>query len=270
MRYLATLLITTLAFCSFAQMVTVKEKPSFYLGQRGTIDVNLLTQIGFSPMLQSDKNYFEHSDEEYETINPFHLLINPQAEYTFALNNVFAMYVRGAYAVSSRDPIYMGSEISGSNSVYESGTPKIKRTTMGFGFSVFLNNKAAIAPIGTHFSVGFSSHKVIADHSGVMLGSYNYNSQEFDVIRSVDNEIVEFDYKSIDWGFQMKDLIGPNLYLKYGIAGSFNIGVKTGLISDDYSYSEPTFKDRQLDAARESYMLRDLLILKFGAGYVLH
>ncbi len=269
MRYLATLLITILAFCSFAQMVTVKEKPSFYLGQRGTIDVNLLTQIGFSPMLQSDINYFEHSDEEYETINPFHLLINPQAEYTFALNNVFAMYVRGAYAVSSRDPIYMGSEISGSNSVYESGTPKIKRTTMGFGFSVFLNNKAAIAPIGTHFSIGLSTHKVVADHSGIQLGTRDYNTQKFEIVGDVKNEIVEFDYKSLDWAFQMKDLIGPKLYLKYGIAGSFNLGVRTGLISDTYN-SEPTGKERQLEAARESYLLRDLVILKFGAGFVIH
>ncbi|NNJ55814.1 MAG: hypothetical protein HKP14_06765 [Bacteroidia bacterium] len=270
MRYLATLIITILALSSFAQLVTVKEKPSFYLGQRGTIDVNILTQIGFTPMLASDLNYAEYEEVTSEQINLPHILINPQAEYTFALNNILAVYLRGALAVTSRDPVYMGSDNSSSSSLYESGTPKIRRRTFGFGFNVFLNNKAAIAPVGTNFSIGFSTHSVVADHSGMTLGTFSYNPYEFVELRDVDNEIVEFDYKSIDWGFQWKDLIGPKLYIQYGVAGSFNLGVKTGLIEGDYSYSEKTFKDRQLEAARESYMLRDLVMFKLGVGYVLH
>lgn len=269
MRIISFLTLVLVTICSYAQMVTIKEKPSFYLGQRGTLDISLLFQPSVAPMFAKDLNAREFRDKEDEKILPIYLLVNPQLEYTYAFNNNLAAYVRGGYAISSRAPSYEDYDDKLREYLSESGMSKITRNTIGFGLAVYFSGRAAIAPIGTNFSLGLSKHTVRATYEGLTAGKINYNTNKFEPYRDLNNNESMFEYSTLDWGFQAKELITSKVYLNYGISGSFKLNLQSGIGATNYDNDE-TYEMQQLNNTRASFAFRDLLILRIGAGMVIH
>ena len=92
MRNLITLCLTSVAYFSMAQMVSIKERPSFYLGQRGSIGISMMAMPSFNPMF---------AQEERETSESFRTHLATKVDYTFALTNKWAAkVVLGAHTKS--------------------------------------------------------------------------------------------------------------------------------------------------------------------------
>jgi hypothetical protein len=260
------LLFTTLSiliFCTLpsdAQMVTVKEKPSFYLGKRSIVTLNLGLQPTISPMNPGTKR---------DKTIPIYPNLKSELTYTIALNNKVAFFAKLATNKSSRqeadDIRYIGGNVSSYIYLKEEGMPVMKGTTLGAGFSFFKRRKAAIAPIGSHFSLGLLSHKYNVTYSGMSLVSYDdyYGPVDLDI----SDRKSSFRYISLEMAFCTNQLITKNLYYHLGFSTSFHSRLATKLLGDKNSADSI---DNQLFSANlDGLAFRDIAVLKIGLGYVL-
>jgi hypothetical protein len=258
--FLLLLLAALAPIVSSAQMITVKERPSFYLGKRSIVTLNLGLQPTISPMnpgTKSDKNI------------PIYPNLKSELTYTIALNNKVAFFAKIGTNKSSRqeadDISYIGGNVSSYIDLKEEGMPIMKGNTIGAGFSFFKRRKAAIAPIGSHFSLGLLSHKYNVTYNGMSLVSDDdyYGPVSLDI----SDRKSSFRYISLEMAFCTNKLITKNLYYHLGFSTSFHSRLATKLLGDKNSADSI---DNQLFSANlEGLAFRDIAVLKIGLGYVL-
>ena len=270
MRGFIILLVLTLFLVpkeSSAQMVTVKEKPSFYLGKRSTVALNAGLQPTLAPM-----NPAKDQSTTRESILPFPIYANikPELTYTFALNNKVAIYVRGGLNKSSRTSDqydYITYYLEDSDyyvDLKEQGSPIMKGKSLGAGFTFFKRRKAAIAPIGNHFSLGFSMNDFNVTREGVYL---QYNT-DFGTTERVDlsSYTSKIKYYGLEMNFATNQPITRELFYQLGISTTFTTRLLSRFALDDSSLDiDPQLRIHDIDALA----LRDILVLKLGLGYVI-
>jgi hypothetical protein len=251
----------------YGQMVTVKDKPSFYLGQRSTLSLSLGIQPAFDPM--GPKDYSVENSEKY--INIF-VHVKPELTYTYALSNKVALFARAAKFNTSRlVSDYESFTIQEDNgydySFYkETVAPKMRGSSVGLGLSFFKTRKAALAPIGKHFSVCFMRHNYnmsYEDNSFLVSEDYNSVTKKLDIS---DRES-SFNYYSLEVGFGTNQLISNNLYYHLGFSTIFTTRYVTRALGDKNAKDDI---DRNLFANNiASLSYRDIAVFRLGLGYVL-
>jgi hypothetical protein len=244
-----------------AQMVTVKEKPSFYLGKRSNITLSLAFQPVLSPTKPKVTNL---------SIHPY---LRAEITYNFALNNKVAIYLRGALNKSSREEssreTYSIYDDFGSREFYitEEGMPVMKGQTIGVGLSFYRRKKAALAPMGSHFSIGLSHHKYNVSYEDMFITLEEiYNGQGPQRI-NINNYTNSFKFLSIDFAFTNNQPVTRNLYIHYGFSSSFSTRILTQALGRNRlkdPINRHLFKN-DLDGLA----LRDIAVVKLGLGYVL-
>lgn len=265
MRIFISLLLTIGAiYMAQSQMVTVKEKPSFYLGKRATFDLNLAVQPAFVP--QKAAAEIDPNLDRNNTSGGIFIHFNPQANFTYALSNKVAVYLKGAANTRSRETEYYNlTEDQGNRyyvGVYEYGQPTMKDKAWGIGLAFFKTKQGFLAPIGTNWKIGVSKHHIKVNHDNTY---YAYKSQNGVPIEKYNN--LEYNIKnfSLDLEFAIQDLISENLYYSFGLSSSLNIGLRYGF-NDDESGDVVSQLSR---INKESLLYKDIAVLKLGLGYVI-
>ncbi|MFT5348627.1 MAG: hypothetical protein ACI9M3_001668 [Bacteroidia bacterium] len=266
------LLFTTLAifiFCTLpsdAQMVTVKEKPSFYLGKRSTLHLVIGIQPTISPMKpEKDVNTDPYKDK----ILPVFANIKPEITYTFALNNKLSFFAKAALIQTSRTSGLEIDYTTESGEYYylrEEGMPLMKGTSFGGGLSFSKNTKGALAPIGAHFSLGLISHKYKVTYENMYLTN---RSSSTPFIEDLQDHTTDLNYYSLEISFGTNQPITRNLYYHLGFSSSINsLLLKKSQFTND-SYSENEIDSGLLSNNIDGLMFRDIAVLKLGLGFML-
>lgn len=280
MRKLLTLCAIGIFSLSQAQMITVKERPSFYLGKRATLDVNLLVQPSLEPRKKPEEDIY--SMRKYERASQktigIYTQISPEIKYTYALSNKFGLYAKAntfsRYKLDSENSFNVSTgENSWDNEYYEEyGYAKLNGFSYGAGVKWFRNGKAAIGPIGSYFGIGLTRHNYNVTHDGMILatddpGSNSSWGSSIDII-AIDDWEVNFSYMTMDFEFGSTHQITKDIYYKLGVSSSLNFGLGT---LDLNSYSDNQTSEEYLTKnAKESLAYSNLMVLKFGLGFVVH
>jgi hypothetical protein len=249
---------------SVAQMVTVKEKPSFYLGKRSAVSLNLGLQPTLSPSkpIESDPN-----NPTEDKLIPIYANVKSELTYSLALNNRVAFFVKGGLNKTSRNPetgLYFRDQNGNSyNYLREIGAPIMKGNSIGAGFSFFRKRRAALAPMGSHFSMGVIRHKYNVSYEGMSLvGDDNFGGP---VSFDLSDRTASFRYYALEMSFATNKPITKELYYQLGFSSSF----QTRLISQLLEENKGDDLEQQLlqnDIAALAF--RDIVVLKLGLGYV--
>ena len=262
MKTYPVLVFLLISLFAEAQMVTVAEKPSFYLGMRSNITLSLAVQPVHSPTKPNNRNPDERSPLAY----PY---ARPELTYTIALRNKVSFYVRGVLNKSSRVSKNLGiyDTLNDLNiPLKEVGMPSMKGNAIGAGFSFYRRKKAAIAPMGSHFSIGLSRHKYDVRYTGMYLKETRYDRQDKEPI-DISNLSNTFRYLTLDIAFTNNQPITKKLYYHYGFSSSLNSRFVTIAIGNNNPQN--TIPYELLENDLNSFLLRDIAMLKLGLGYML-
>jgi hypothetical protein len=266
MRKIFTPLFLLGFMLSFAQLVHVKEKNSFYLGQRGCLGISLVNQPSVHPMFSSTE------------IKDFTIAwnINPRIDYTFALSNNQSIQIHGSVGINSRQSNnYISFHDQGTYYNGEIGTPHYKEKMVGLQYNWFFKGKGSIAPLGHYFGLGISRRFVNATHKNMYLrGEYDWQSQTY-----YDNYSLadfEFNYVAnrINMQYGIREMITNQLYYDLVFDGGLSYGIKP-VDESTLGHTNPNpdvenLYDDLYDNTRSRYFLKDLLTLNVGLGWVIH
>jgi hypothetical protein len=243
MRVLLLLISAFSVFWAQAQMVTVKEKPSFYLGKRFTADLSLKYQLTNAPQ----KPFEKYEDRDRLVDLYFH--IDPEVKFNYALSNKVALYAKLGTTRTSHLPEYYGI-----NSDFQTD---LSGNSLGLGFSFFKKKKGAIAPVGRYFSFGLSRHSYTLT-PGVIIRSQSKTVEE-----SPESFSIPLRNYSFDLEFGTKHLITSKVYYNFSfqLTGNFGTSQVVRTIEDEgYEYLGSIIGDR--------IRIKDLALFKIGLGYV--
>ncbi|MFT4826997.1 MAG: hypothetical protein ACI9GO_000382 [Bacteroidia bacterium] len=226
-----------------AQMVTVKEKPSFYLGKRFTADLSLKYQLTNAP-----QKPFEKYEERDRLVN-LYFHINPEVKFNYALSNKVALYAKLGATRTSHQPEY-----DGFNSYLQTD---LSGNSLGLGFSFFKKKKGAIAPVGRYFSFGLSRHSYTLT-PGVIIRSQSKTVEE-----SSESFSIPLRNYSFDLEFGTKNLITSKVYYNFSfqLTGNFGTSQVVRTIEDE-GYEDLGF------VIGNRIRIKDLALFKIGLGYV--
>jgi hypothetical protein len=248
MRVLLLLISAFSVFWAQAQMVTVKEKPSFYLGQRFTVDLNLKSQLTNAPQKPFEKY------EERNRVVDLYFHVNPEIKFNYALSNKTALYAKLGTSRTSHMPEYdpkgpyFQTDLSGNS--------------MGLGFSFFKKRKGAIAPMGRYFSFGLSRH------SYKLTPGVTFNSQNKTVEESSETFSISLQNYSFDLEFGTKKPITTKVYYNFSFQLTGNFGTsQVARTIDDQGYEDLGYEDLGI-AIGNRIRIKDLALFKLGLGYV--
>jgi hypothetical protein len=239
--YLILLFLVPLT--SLGQMVTVKEKPSFYQGKRFTADLSLKYQLTNAPQ----KPFKEYAEIERSANLYFH--IDPEVKFNYALSNKVALYAKLGATRTSHQPEY-----DGSNSYLQTD---LSGNSLGLGFSFFKKKKGAIAPVGRYFSFGLSRHSYKLT-PGVII-----KSQSKTVEKSPESFSIPLRNYSFDLELGTKNLITSKVYYNFSFQLTGNFGTsQVARTIDDQGYEELGL------IIGNRIRIKDLALFKVGLGYV--
>jgi hypothetical protein len=242
MRVLLVLISAFSVFWAQAQMVTVKEKPSFYLGKRFTADLSLKYQLTNAPQ----KPFEKYEDRDRLVNLYFH--IDPEVKFNYALSNKVALYAKMGLTRTSHLPEYDG------NSYFQTA---LSGNSLGLGFSFFKKKKGAIAPVGRYFSFGLSRHSYTLTPGVIM------RSQSKTVEESPESFSIPLRNYSFDLEFGTKNLITSKVYYNFSfqLTGNFGTSQVVRTIEDE-GYEDLGF------VIGNRIRIKDLALFKIGLGYV--
>ena len=227
-----------------AQMVTVKEKSSFYQGKRFTADLNLKYQLTNAP-----QKPFKEYPQRDRFLN-LHFHIDPEVKINYALSNKVALYAKLGPSRTSHLPT---REQFGS-----SFQTDLSGNSMGLGFSIFKKNKGAIAPIGRYFNIGLSRH------SYKLTPGVTVNRQTKTIQASTESFSIPLRNYSFDLEFGTKKLITTMLYYNFSFQLTGNFGTsQIARAIEDEGY------DNLGSVIATRIRIKDLALFKLGLGYVL-
>ena len=264
------LLSSTHAMC---QLVHVKEKSSFYMGKRGTLDINLLVQPSLQPGSAPDHDIFE--EDKYDRKNaeflPIYTLVSPEMKYTFAISNKFSAYVNGNLYSRSKLDAEVGfylEERFDYEYIEEYGYAKLKGRSYGLGFQWFQTKKAALAPMGFYIGVGAAKHDYTVTHEDVYLSDADISGTYGSYLYKLDNIKLDFSYASLNFEIGNTQPLSKLVYYKLALSSSANIGL--GTFGNNKSSSRNTVEGYLLHTARQSLTFNNIFVLKMGLGLVIH
>jgi hypothetical protein len=240
--FLLLLLAALAPIVSSAQMITVKEKPSFYLGKRFTADLSLKYQLTNAPQ----KPFEKYEDRDRLVNLYFH--IDPEVKFNYALSNKVALYAKLGLTRTSHLPEYNG------NSYFQTD---LSGNSLGLGFSFFKKKKGAIAPVGRYFSFGLSRHSYTLT-PGVIIRSQSKTVEE-----SPESFSIPLRNYSFDLEFGTKNLITSKVYYSFSfqLTGNFGTSQVVRTIEDE-GYEDLGF------VIGNRIRIKDLALFKIGLGYV--
>jgi hypothetical protein len=266
MRVLLLLISAFSVFWAQAQMVTVKEKPSFYLGKRA----NLTFALGLQPTLFPSKPVTNNPDGPNNTNRLIYGNVKSEFTFNIALNNKVAVYLKGATLRTSRTTNFISYYDQVNSNYYtlrEETTPAIRGRTVGAGFSFYRKSRAAIAPMGSHFSIGLSKHtlNISYEDSKLIERGSNFSSKPFEL--DISDRTSSFHYFSLEMAFTNNQPITQNLYYHYGFSTSINSVRLNALLED--SSAKDDIDEQLFDSNLSALSFRDFAVLKIGLGYML-
>jgi hypothetical protein len=264
MRFPFVLLAIGLTISSFSQMIEIKEKNSFYLGYRGAVNVAFNIQPTVHTTFATDQQKSSLAG----------VVLAPSIGYTFALSNKVSVQLQGEMHKTTRDSrddydFYPEIQVMNRGSYTyldeEVGTPNYSGRSLALKFNFHLKNKASLAPIGSHISLGVKQTWLRADHSNMVVRESWSNWQD-PLSISLKDYVTNHKMIALTFDYVTRDMLTDKLFIDLGF------GMATPAIQTSYS-SDP--KTRLLDDAMVAgttsrYLLHDVLRISFGLGYVLH
>lgn len=246
-------------YSASAQLVYVKEKPSFYLGQRLALDINLGVQLAAQP--QRGPREIDLEPKRYGgNLAGIFVHANPEVTANFALWNAFGIYGKVGYSKRSRV-----ASSSSFNGLYEYGATQISGTSLGAGLAFFFREYGSIAPLGSQLKVGMSLYYYKVKHQGMFYassGSYDNLPENPDL--DLTPHEVEIRHGSVDVEYSFREAISDKLYYNIGVSTSLNFNSREDKVKNT---DELLFRLEK--SARESFILKDLLVFKVGLGVFL-
>jgi hypothetical protein len=246
-------------YSASAQLVYVKEKPSFYLGQRLALDINLGVQLAAQP--QRGPREIDLEPKRYGgNLAGIFVHANPEVTANFALRNAFGIYGKVGYSKRSRV-----ASSSSFNGLYEYGATQISGTSLGAGLAFFFREYGSISPLGSQLKVGMSLYNYKVKHQGMFYassGSYDNLPENPDL--DLTPHEVEIRHGSVDVEYSFREAISDKLYYNIGVSTSLNFNSREDKVKNT---DELLFRLEK--SARESFILKDLLVFKVGLGVFL-
>jgi predicted porin len=205
-----TLSVLFFGLTSAAQMVTVKEKASGYLGKRLTIGVHMKASPSFQPQRAADYPRF--------------ISINKDMLFSldYAVRNKRAIGISLGSARTSADLVATSEgDITIGNGkkleVYQvNGNPDIRNSYAGLDYSWFRTTKGAIAPVGAYFKLGLLVHRYSIDQSAIsVLAKENY----YDDLNTYELNEKEYSFMApeVQLGVGKTRVLFSGLLLDYGL-----------------------------------------------------
>lgn len=263
---------------SFSQMIFVKERPSFYLGKRATLDINIVYQPGLEPGIKPKHDILtmDKQDRNNSKIFPLYTHVNQEVAYSLGLTNSLGAYAKfGYYSRSKNDSYYSVSSSSSSllphlSGFSEFGYAQLRGLSYGLGVKWFQNSKAALGPIGSYLSFGSTKHNYSVTHKDMYLseGELARDWVSVDDAIPLDDYRVDFSYFTIDFEMGNTHLITKNIYLKLALSSSLNLGLET--FGDQISPVHQSVEEYLTYTAKQSMAYSNLITMKGGLGFVLH
>jgi hypothetical protein len=242
-------LLTLLILCIItadAQMVDIKERNSFFIGKRNSVDIslNLLPSLEPQRPVTTENIGFN--------ISGIYTHINPEISYTFAVSNKFALYAMASQYTRSRLPQEFASRDNWDYTYFQDvKTPKLIDRGVGFGLAFFQTQKGSYAPIGGYFKIGAKWHNVSAQYSP-------FSNPEL-TIPSYTMKLVSGHVE-----FGLKKPISDALYYDIGLGFARVLP----LPKVDYIYLDSELLDQAKYWDQKSLSYSELVKVKFGLGAV--
>lgn len=264
MRFPFVLLAIGLTISSFSQMIEIKEKNSFYLGYRGVANFTLNAQPTFHTSFATEE----------QANSLIGAVVAPSIGYTFALSNKVSVQLAGEFHKTTRNSrdyeSFYPDIVVKENGSYtylqeEIGTPKYTGRSLALKFNFHLKNKASLAPIGSHLSLGFKQTWLTADHSNMALQEYQISNNNV-LSLDLDGYVTNHNFFAITFDYVTREMVSEKLFLDLGF------GMATPAIQTSYSSDPKTrvLDDAMVTGTTRRYLLHDVLRISFGLGYVLH
>lgn len=264
MRISLFILILCVTASSFGQMIEIKEKNSYYLGYRGAVNV----AANLQPTLHTS---FATDQKKTSLIGA---VLAPSIGYTFALSNKVSVQLMGEIHKTTRDSrdIYdMDPRVVVRNqgrTFYldeETGTPQYSGRALALKFNFHLKKRAALAPIGSHISLGVKQTWLKANHSNITLSEYVFSGTS-DLKLTLDDFIINHQMVSFTFDYVTRDMLTDKLFIDLGF------GFATPPLQRSYYSNKKTdaINNSMVNATFNRYILHDVLRLSFGLGYVVH
>jgi len=276
MQKLTIWIFATLVFCSLssiAQVVKVKEKSSFFLGKRGTIDINLMVQPSLQPSRMPDKDIYEEDkyNRRIARLIPIYTHVSPELKYTFAINNRLSVY--GKYNLYSRSKLDAETSIeverNGVSDYFEEyGYAQLKGRSYGLGLQWFQRSRAAIAPIGFYYGVGVAKHDYNVTHEGMTLATRDPGGPFTSEFISIADKELDFSFISLDFEIGNNQPISKFLYYKLAVSSSANFGLE--ILGDQGTHFYNTVDEYLTYNAKQSMAFNNAFVLKAGVGFIIH
>ena len=264
MRILIFLLASVLTLTSFSQMIEIKEKNSFYLGYRGAVNVGFNVQPTVHTTFATDQ----------QKSNFAGVVLAPSIGYTFALSNKVSVQLLGEMhktTRNSRDDYNFYPEIQvrnrGSYSYLdeEVGTPMYTGRSLALKFNFHLKNKASLAPIGSHISLGVKQTWLRADHSNMVVRESWSNWQD-PISIPLNDYVTNHRMVALTFDYVTRDMLTDKLFIDLGF------GMATPAIQTSYDSNgkAKVIDNSMVGATTSRYLLHDVIRINLGLGYVLH
>lgn len=211
-----------------------KEKNSFFLNKRFTIEGNIVSQFSPHPQARFRNKIFESNEF-------LHMHVYGGLTGSFALSNKLGIYVsaeKNEYLVSRYSAFDIINALSNYSDI------GINTSRVGVGFSFYNAASGALAPMGGQFRFGLSKVK----------NQMTITNTRNDVVTVYPKEI---DFTAIHFGFYRSYPVTKTIYYTIGLTTNINIGIKSEYDSDR-SPEENTF--------RSSLKFQNALGGSFGIG----
>ena len=251
---------TTLCFSTLAQMVSVQEKTSGYLGSKFLIGLNIVGGPSTAP--QNSK-----SETSSEGLN---LSINRglELEFSTVLSSGVCMFVSGFQSSTSADIGYRTIKLEEDPlSQYdnfariEEGKPSIVDRGGGIGFKVFRKKKGALAPLGTYFQVAARFHSISVDMSDLVFGvSYFDGWESIDRTYKLENTTFTVPGQELQLGMGVTSAVKNKVLIDFKVVSGYLVGAYYSPFTETFNKQ---IKVDVLDRVRR----KQLINISLGAAY---
>lgn len=264
MRILSILiLIASIGVCN-AQMVSVKEKNSFYVGKRSAVSAGINLQGTLHATIASEESKY----------NLIGMVISPKVEYTYGLTNGLSIQVLGEIHKTTRntrtDNYYRFFEVPDnipfSNNYFEYdkefGMPQYFGTSLGLKLNWHLKNRAALAPIGPHIGLGLKHGTIRANYDFLRYtGFHSYGNPKSPDLSLV-GETSKHKMINLNFDYVGREMVAENMFIDFGVS----FALPPLIYSSSYSNENNSLQEDMLESIRARYVLHDLVQLKLVQG----